>query len=387
MNPYSTLDKDEVVLSLEHRELALRAAINTFVLLKNDKNTLPLKKNFNKIAVVGPMSNDSQDLFGDYTAFPDPRFVVTPYMGLKRLASTVSLASGCNDTWCQKYDAQAVTAAIYGADVVFVCLGHGTSVESEGKDRTTILLPGSQLQLLKDVVANTSKPVVLLLFNGGPVEISWAVDNPGVSAILECYLPGQTAGDAVYISLTNNGSFSAPGGRLSYTWPASDEQIPAMTNYSMAERTYWYFTQEPLFPFGYGLSYTTFKYSNFSFDKEVNAGDDLSGRLIVNNTGNYDGDEVIQVYISWQNASMTVPQVKLVQFLRVGVQQGWYIGFGFSIAARDMAVWQDDVGWVIKQGVMNIYVGGQQPNQTRTVSSNVEHGQFTIVGEKILGRF
>ncbi|XP_071095228.1 uncharacterized protein [Haliotis cracherodii] len=387
MNPYATLDKDQIVLSSEHRELALKAAINTFVLLKNENNTLPLQKNFKKIAVVGPMSNDSQDLFGDYTAFPDSRFVITPYMGLKRLASTVSLASGCNDTWCQRYDPQSVTAAIQGADIVFVCLGHGTSVESEGKDRTTIQLPGSQLQLLKDVVANTEKPVVLLLFNGGPVEISWAVDNPGVSAILECYLPGQTAGDAVYASLTNNGSFSAPAGRLSYTWPTSDEQIPGMTNFSMTERTYWYFTQEPLFPFGYGLSYTTFKYSNFSFDTEVNAGDDLSGRLIVTNTGNYDADEVIQVYISWKNISMTVPKVKLVQFLRVAVHHGGDIGFGFSIAARDMAVWQDDLGWVIKQGVMNIYVGGQQPNQKRSVGSNVEQGQFTIVGEKILGRF
>ncbi|XP_046332069.2 probable beta-D-xylosidase 2 [Haliotis rufescens] len=387
MNPYNYLDIDDVVLSSTHRQLAVEAATKSFVLLKNTNSFLPIKTRYNHIAVVGPMANDSQQVFGDYAPSPDPRYITSPLSGLVRLGTTATHAAGCSSTFCTDYSKTDVVKALQGADVVFVCLGTGPAVESEGHDRHNISLPGQQLQLLQDVVGKTDKPVVLLLFNGGPVHIGWGVENQRVVAILECFYPAQAAGDAIFASLTNAGVGSVPAARLPYTWPSSDNQIPPMVNYSMAGRTYWYFDGEPAFPYGYGLSYTTFRYADFTCDITVMAGEGLWCSVTVYNTGSYDADEVSQVYMSWQNTSLPVPRIQLVGFTRRFIISNGSAVYEFTLDPKNMAVWTDDEEWVVLPGAMNIYVGGQQPNQRTSVGSNVEHRQFQIIGTKILGKY
>ncbi|XP_071095371.1 uncharacterized protein [Haliotis cracherodii] len=387
MNPYNYLDIDDVVLSSTHRQLAVEAAIKSFVLLKNTNNFLPIKTRYNHVAVVGPMANGSQQVFGDYAPSPDPRYITSPLSGLVRLGTTATHAAGCSSTFCTDYSKTDVVKALQGADVVFVCLGTGQAIEGEGKDRHNISLPGQQLQLLQDVVSNTDKPVVLLLINGGPLNIGWATANPRVVAILECFYPAQAAGDAILSSLANLGVGSVPAARLPFTWPSSDSQIPPMVNYSMAGRTYWYFDGEPAFPYGYGLSYTTFRYADFTCDITVVAGEGLWCSVIVYNTGSYDADEVSQAYMSWHNTSLPVPRIQLVGFTRTFIASGRSAVYEFTLDPKKMAVWTDNDGWAVLPGAMNIYVGGQQPNQRTSVGSNVEQRQFQIIGTKILGKY
>ncbi|XP_067666437.1 uncharacterized protein [Haliotis asinina] len=387
MNPYNYLDIDDVVLSSTHRQLAVEAAIKSFVLLKNENSYLPIKSHFDKVAVVGPMSNDTEQLFGDYTPYTDPRFITSPLSGLLRLGNAALYAAGCSSTACNDYNRADVVNAVQGADAVFVCLGTGQAIEAEGHDRQNLTLPGQQLQLLQDAVSNTNKPVVLLLFTGGPVNINWAITAPGVVAIMQCFLPAQAAGDAIFASLTNTGAGSVPAARLPYTWPSSDSQIPPMVNYSMAGRTYWFFDGEPAFPYGYGLSYTTFRYDDFTCDITVMAGEGLWCSVTVYNTGSYDADEVSQAYMSWQNTSLPVPRIQLVSFTRTSILSGESAVYEFTLDPRNMAVWTDNDGWVVLPGTMNIYVGGQQPNQRMSVGSNVLQRQFQIIGTKILGKY
>ncbi|XP_046550399.1 thermostable beta-glucosidase B-like [Haliotis rubra] len=155
----------------------------------------------------------------------------------------------------------------------------------------------------------------------------------------------------------------------------------------MDGRTYWYFKGDPLYPFGYGLSYTTWHYSGLQYNHNVNAGSDVKGQVVVHNTGHYDAEEIVQAYVSWTDSSLNMPKYKLVAFGRVHVRHGSQATFKFTISHKNLAVWNDKDGWKVLSGKMNIYVGGQQPHQKKAMSSNVLSGQFTIAGTKVLGKF
>ncbi|XP_067653496.1 uncharacterized protein [Haliotis asinina] len=399
MNPYNNLNRHDNVMTKEHLALALEAAMKSFVLLKNQNNYLPIKHKLNKIAVVGPMSDNKNDLKGDYAAQTDSRLVESALDGLKNLANHVNVKDGCDDVTCNHLDNNDVISAINGVDAIFVCLGGGQTIEREGHDRHSTGLPGHQLDLLKTVVGHvqggpgiigkraSSTPIVVLLFNGGPVEISWAEENPHVTAIIDCFIPHQKTGEAIQKVLTNDGPFSVPSAKMPYTVPASDKQVPSMVDYSMDGRTYWYFKGDPLYPFGYGLSYTTWQYSGLQYSHNVNAGGDVKGQVVVHNTGNYNADEIIQVYVSWTDSSLNMPKYKLVAFGRVYVRKGQTTTYKFTISHKNLAVWDDKAGWKVLPGKMNIYVGGQQPHQKKAMSSNVLSGQFTITGTKVLGKY
>ncbi|KAL3881454.1 hypothetical protein ACJMK2_027896 [Sinanodonta woodiana] len=387
MNPYSQLNLS-VVQSPEHRKLALTAAMKSFVLLKNDKNILPLAKYFNKIAVVGPMADNLLQLFGDYSADIDPKYSTTPYQGLKSLAQQVILAPGCIDNKCDTYLPSTIAQAVQGAQLVVVCLGTGQELEAENNDRSTMDLPANQTRLLEDAMKyGFGTPIILVLFNSGPVNITLYDPNPQISAILECFFPAQSTGEALYNVLTNTGAGANPAARLPFTWYKTADQIPVMTDYSMKERTYRYFTGNPLYPFGYGLSYTTFQYSNLTFMSQVKAGDPLTIQAQVTNTGQYDGEEVVQVYIKWLDTKEEMPQLQLVWFDRFLVSKGDTVNFQFLIPPESMAVWTDANGFVVEAGKVKLYVGGQQPDQQRKVPSSVLEGEFQITGTRILGRF
>ncbi|XP_070191071.1 uncharacterized protein [Littorina saxatilis] len=387
MNAYTKLSSADVE-TLEHKTLAVEAAMKSFVLLKNN-GILPLKgEPYGKLGVVGPFANTTQ-IVGDYSPNAPNSVKTTALQALTTLAQNVQFAQGCDQVSdkCVKYDSQSVIKAVAGTDVNFVLLGTGQISEAEGHDRADTELPGLQKQLLQDVLANTKNtPVVLLLFNAGPVNISFADQDPRVSAILECFFPAQATGEAIGHVLLNDVKGAVPAGRLPYTWPMLASQLPPMVNYSMQGRTYRYFEGEPLYPFGYGLSYTTFQYSDLSYTSSISAGQPLSVSLTVTNTGSMDADEVVQVYIRWGDASLPAPKIQLAWFNRVTIAAGQKSQLSFEVEARTMALWIND-GWFVKPGTMDIFVGGQQPNTKRTVPSNVLTGSFTITGTKYLGRY
>ncbi|KAI8507871.1 hypothetical protein Bbelb_141110 [Branchiostoma belcheri] len=173
--------------------------------------------------------------------------------------------------------------------------GTGAAIESEGRDRADLSLPGKQLQLMKDAVSYaSSKPVVLLLFNAGPLDISWAKDNDAVKAIVECFLPAQATGEALRRMFLNENNAN-PAGRLPFTWPASMDQVPAMEDYTMDGRTYRYSTWDPLYPFGFGLSYAQFMYDylhDHVLPTTIQPCDNVTAVVRVTNIGNVTGDEV-----------------------------------------------------------------------------------------------
>ncbi|XP_046328654.2 probable beta-D-xylosidase 5 [Haliotis rufescens] len=388
MNPYSKLDLS-VIESEAHQMLAIEAAMKTFVLLKNEGHILPLKRDtFDRIAIVGPMANDSHLLFGDYAPLSPRPLVKTPLQGLANLAQSVNYAAGCNDTFCKHYDPVSIKKAVAMTEVIFVCLGTGRTIESEGNDRYDINLPGYQLQLLQDVAANRNEtPVVLLLFNAGALNVTWADQSPDIAAILECFFPAQATGEALRRVIINEGPGSNPAGRMPATWPATEDQIFNITEYSMEGKTYRYFKGDPLYPYGYGLSYTQFEYFILENPTMIQAGQDLQGMVSVGNTGNIDGDEVIQVYIQWMNATQPTPQLQLAWFDRLTIPGNGAINVNFTVSAESMAVWVDNKGWAVEEGEMVLYVGGQQPNQKKQISSNIFRVTYKIVGSKFLGRY
>jgi beta-glucosidase len=367
-----------VVQSPDHRARALDAAIKSFVLLQNTDGFLPLSQStYDVVSVVGPMADNPEQLYGDYSPTHDPTqpFLRTPVDALGDLAGTVQFAAGCNDNNCSIYNSSSVESAVQGADIVFVCLGTGSQVESEGNDRADMQIPGHQQQLLEDTIdASNGAPIVLLLFNAGPVTIDPSL-LAQVNSIIECFFPAQSTGDALLSVLTGE---SNPGGRLPYTWETSMAQVPDMVNYTMVNRTYRYWYQDsPQYPFGYGLSYTTFNYYNLQVFPQ-DGSTDRTVRVDVTNTGSRDGDEVVQVYAQWVSPSETMPIRQLVEFDRVTVTAGDTVTVSLTVTADRLMVYTDADGFVLEDGDINIYVGGQQPDQSVTVGSNILQTTITI---------
>jgi len=260
----------------EHRQLARKAARESIVLLKNEpgsptyeggvgRGLLPLRKDLNSIAVIGPNADSLDVLLGNY--FGTPSRYVTPLEGIRNAVSAdtrVWYAKGCELLGNSTDGFSEAVSAAERSEVVVICPGLSPQIEGEagdafnsdaGGDRTHIDLTGVQQQLLERIVA-VGKPVVLVLLNGSALAINWA--NEHVPAILEAWYPGQEGGTAIADVLF--GDYN-PSGRLPVTFPKSLEQLPPFEDYSMQGRTYRYMTEEPLYPFGYGLSYTRFEYS------------------------------------------------------------------------------------------------------------------------------
>nr|XP_020664513.1 probable beta-D-xylosidase 2 [Pogona vitticeps] len=382
MNPYNALGPEDVQNDAHH-QLALQAAIQSFVLLKNQNGTLPLRaEDVRKktLAVVGPFANNSVLLFGDYAPIPEPQYIFTPRRGLETIAGNVTFAAGCTFPRCDWYRPAEVKAAVQAADIAIVCLGTGIDVETEAVDRKGLDLPGHQLDLLQDVVAwAAGRPVILLLFNAGPLDVSWAKAHDGVGAILACFFPAQATGLAIAKVLVGEEGAN-PAGRLPATWPAGMHQVPPMENYTMAGRTYRYYGDDPpLYPFGYGLSYTLFRYSDLALGAEVvPVCGNLSLSVVVENVGPRDGEEVVQLYLRWGEASVPVPRWQLVGFRRVLVPQGQATKVPFLLSFRQRAVWAGE--WRLEPGSFSLFAGGQQPFQETRVPSNVLRADFSVSG-------
>jgi len=380
----------------EHRKLALEMARESMVLLKNEGGLLPLRKDLKAIAVIGPNADSKKVLLGNYHGTPSK--YVTALEGIRAKVSPqtkVYYAEGCDLTttrpsyWGQEATAgfaEALTVARM-ADVVIMCLGLSPELEGEegdaarstaGGDRDSLALPGMQEELLKAVCA-TGKPVVLVLFSGSPVSINWAHEN--VPAILLAWYPGEEGGTAIADVLF--GDYN-PGGRLPVTFVKSVEQLPPFTDYSMKGRTYRYMEDEPLYPFGYGLSYTTFEYSNLKLSAPViEAGQSLTISVDVKNTGNMAGDEVVQLYLKDLEASVDVPIHELKGFSRVKLQPGQSTTVTFTLTPRQMALIDNEGRCILEPGKFRVMVGGRQPDKRSQALAKTQIliAEFEVRGE------
>jgi beta-glucosidase len=248
-----------------------------------------------------------------------------------------------------------------------------------GGDRTSLDLPAPQEQLLERVYA-AGKPVVLVLTNGSALAVNWA--NEHVRAILEAWYPGEAGGTAVAEALA--GDFS-PAGRLPITFYKSIEQLPAFEDYSMANRTYRYFSGDPLYPFGYGLSYTTFKYSNPQVSREsITADDSVTISAEVSNLGAMDGDEVVQLYLTHEGVAGAALR-ELRGFQRIHLAHGQNQTVTFTLRSRDLSVVETDGKRRIVNGTIKAWIGGGQP--AAAADSSVNEGvstHFSITSERTL---
>lgn len=523
--PYSVVDNDE------HRSLALEAAHKSIVLLKNENNTLPLKKNSGTVAVIGPNADQWLMLLGNYNGVPaDP---VTPLRGIREKlpASKVLFAQGCelaagmpmfytipsnvlftpdkkpgikaeyynNKDWKDAVLFSAVDSTLdanwkdgaprndmdddnfsvrwtgilkpvqsgtyqlgfigtcntklflddsliaktvyhfrdeYGdprlrksvpiqleagkeyrirvdasetfadaqvqlvwaapkpflekeameaarqADVVVLCMGITPRMEGEemdvqidgfrGGDRTKLALPAVQEELIKKI-ASLGKPVVLVLLNGSALAVNWENDN--IPAIVEAWYPGQAAGKAIADVLF--GDYN-PGGKLPVTFYKSENDLPSFSDYNISTQTYRYFPGEPLYPFGYGLSYTAFQYSNLKLNGIYKAGQEIKFTVDLKNTGAMDGDEVLQSYVYAKDRQGHYPLRALSAFKRVNVKAGESQTIELTIRPDAFSIINDKNEREIKPGKYIVSIGGGQPQVNRKTSGNIIIQEITI---------
>ena len=362
-----------------HHQAAREMAAESMVLLKNRGGLLPLHPDLKSIAVIGPNADSLDVLIGNY--FGTPSEYYTPLRGIREAVSgstRVFYAEGChlwktqNEFWGGLPDkgfAEALAAA-ERAEAIVLCLGLSPSLEGEegaaansdgGGDRKSLDLPGMQQKLLETVCA-LGKPTVLVLFSGSPLAVNWAEEN--VPAIIEAWYPGQEGGRALADILFGRRS---PAGRLPITFPRSIDQLPEFTDYAMKGRTYRYMEEEPLYPFGFGLSYCEFEYSNLVMsDAAVTAGRDIEVSVKVANEGPMNGEEVVQVYLTDLEASVAVPRSQLVAFRRIAVKKGESEDVAFTISARQMACIRGDGKAVLEPGRFRLSIGGSQPDPRST---------------------
>lgn len=388
--PYASIPY-EVNDCAEHRALALETARQSIVLLKNDGDVLPLRRDLRSIAVIGPNADSLDVLLGNY--YGTPSGYVTPLEGIRaRVAAAgtrVYHARGGSVTSVSPTEIAEAVSAASRVEVAILCLGLSPKLEGEegdaansdaGGDRLHIDLPASQQQLLEAVHA-TSTPVVLVLTGGSAVAIRWA--DAHVPAILYVWYPGEEGGTAVADVLF--GDYN-PAGRLPVTFVKSIDDLPPFDDYAMPGRTYRYATREPLYPFGYGLSYTTFRYSNLRVSSErVTAGETLTVRVDVENTGPRDGDEVVQLYLRDEQASVPVPIRALEGVRRIALAAGRRETVEFAITPRQMALIDNDGRCRLEPGTFAVSVGGGQPG-TRSESQgrgNIVRATFEVVGSPL----
>ena len=378
-----------------HRALALQTACESIVLLKNAAGFLPLDKTGLKtIAVIGPNADDDLVLLGNYFGLPSRS--VTPLQGIRDKVGEgveVLYAPGCGIRDFDKSGFAEAVAAAQKADVVIAVIGLSQLVEGEegqqegvkdGEhstgDRTDLDLPGVQEALLQAVAA-TGKPLVVVLLNGSAVAINWAEEH--AAAVVEAWYPGEEGGTALADVLF--GDYN-PAGRLPVTFYKSVEDLPpfrdyAMKRHGMAGHTYRYFDGETascrvLYPFGHGLSYTTFAYSELTFSADtIKAGENLTVSVKVQNTGERAGDEVVQLYVRDMEASVPVPIRQLQGFTRLHLEPGAQQTVTFTLAPQQMSLIADDGQRVIEPGLFEVSVGGGQPG----TSAPVVLGSFQVV--------
>ena len=373
----------------EHRQLARIAAQRSAVLLRNEGNLLPLTRNDPKtssIAVIGPLGDSKRDMRGPWTLADDRRTAVSVLEGIREkvgLGVKVDYAQGVEirrsypsifdlfsgprpAAWSEtqaREEFDKALALARSSDLVLLVLGEHEEMSGEAASHSTLDLPGRQRELL-EAVSTLGKPTVLVLINGRPLDISWAVNR--VPAILEAWHPGGEGGNAIADLIWGD---ATPGGKLPVTWPRSSGQIPIYYAHNLTQNPetakdfksrYWDIPSSPLFPFGYGLSYTTFAYSNLRMNKaEAKIGETLEVSVDVENTGRRAGEEVAQLYVHQRSGSASRPVRELKGFERIALAAGEKKTVRFTLGKSELTYWSSATkGWVQEPATFDVWAGG-----------------------------
>src|SRR5881396_3116917 len=353
-----------VLLAPEHRQLARRVAEESIVLLKNDASLLPLAPRVKSVAVIGPLADDKVAALGSWPGRGDPRDAVTPLEGIKQRAGSVSVlyVKGCGitDTAAAAF-ADAVPAAKQ-ADVAVLVLGEAGDMSGEAASRANLDLPGVQPRLLEAIYA-TGTPIVLVIMNGRPLTIPWAAEH--VPAIVESWFLGVETGPALAAVLFGDVN---PSGKLPVSFPRAVGQIPLYYNHKNTGRPtgpdkytskYTDLPVTPLFPFGHGLSYTTFGYSDLRLSApRIAPAGTLRVSVTVTNTGAREGAEVVQLYVHDEVASVTRPVRALAGFRRVSLKPGEARTVDFQLTSKELGLYNRDMKFVVEPGKFRVFVGG-----------------------------
>src|SRR5947199_152991 len=352
------------LLAPEHRQLARRVAEESIVLLKNDGQRLPLGAGVKTIAVIGPLADDKVSALGSWAGRGDPQDAVTPLEGIKQRAGSVSVVyeKGCGITDTATAGFAGAIAAAKQADVAVLVLGEAGDMSGEAASRANIDVPGVQPQLLEAISA-TGTPIVLVVMSGRPLTIPWAAEH--VPAILESWFLGVEDGPALAAVLFGDVS---PSGKLPATFPRSVGQIPLYYNHKNTGRPtgaekytskYIDLPVTPLFPFGHGLSYTTFAYSDLRLSApSIPPAGTLRVSVTVTNTGSRDGTEVAQLYVHDEVASVTRPVRALAGFRRVSLKPGEARTVDFQLTSKELGLYNKDMKFVVEPGKFRVFVGG-----------------------------
>ncbi|MGC1482777.1 MAG: beta-glucosidase BglX [Candidatus Acidiferrum sp.] len=385
-HPYVDEARSQQILATpEHRTVARLTAERTAVLLRNEGSLLPLKKDaYKKIAVLGPLADSQADTLGSWVFQDDLAETVTILSGLRnKLGSQAELsyAPGVQisrkfpsffdaifhlktaPAWTPEQSKDEMSKAValaQSSDVAILVLGEAQNMSGEAASRESLDLPGQEEQLL-EAVAATGKPVVLILMNGRPLNIKWASEH--VPAILDVWYPGTQGGNAVANLLFGD---AVPGGKLPITWPRDVGQVPIYYSHNTTQapdnegKRYWDEESTPLYPFGYGLSYSTFNFSNVKLSRtEIKPGDTIDVSVDVENTGAASADEVAQLYIHQQFGSTSRPVRELKGFERITLAAHEKRTVHFSLGKDELTYWSTaKKAWVEEPAAFDVWVGG-----------------------------
>lgn len=372
-DPYRYLNKERETNTLYSQELmdhALLAAKESIVLLKNEPakgasdNLLPLSKNTRSVALIGPLADNQKDMLGTWHVAGDETKVVTLLEGIKQTAPdvTINYARGAGFNGNDQSGFAEAIAAARRSDIVIMAIGEDYTQSGEAASRSDIGLPGPQQELIEAIHA-LGKPVVAVVMAGRPLTINWIDEN--IPAVMNAWHLGTMSGKAIAETLFGD---SNPGGKLTITFPRSVGQIPIYYNMKNTGRPfdannkytskYLDISNEPLYPFGYGLSYTSFEYSNLNLSSsEMGMDGSIKATVTVKNTGKYAGKEVVQLYIRDLVGSVTRPVKELKGFEKISLAPGESKQVSFTITKKDLEFYTRDMSFKAEPGDFKVFVG------------------------------
>ena len=366
-DPYRFLDnqrESREVRSASAMALARKAAASSMVLLKNANALLPLSKQTKRIALVGPLANNRAEVLGSWKARGEDKDVVTVLEGIKNKLGSgteVNYVQGCDFLDPSTSEFSAALEAAKQSDVVIAVVGEKALMSGESRSRAVLRLPGKQETLL-DTLRKAGKPLVVVLMNGRPLCLE-SVDKQA-DAMLEAWFPGTQCGNAVADVLFGD---IVPAAKLTTSFPLTEGQIPNNYNYKRSGRPgdmpysstvrHIDVPNRNLYPFGYGLSYTTFSYGEMQCPTAFDDKGFLPVSVDVTNTGNYDGEEIVQLYVADKVASMVRPIKELKGFQKVFIPKGQTKRVEFKLNVKDLGFWNNLMQYVVEPGTFEIMVG------------------------------
>lgn len=366
-NPFDTISS-LAIRHPNHVALARAAAAKSIVLLKNQMNTLPISKEVNAVYVVGPTATHAQALLANYYGVSeDLKTILEGVVGKVSAGTSVTYSQGALLDEENRNPMDWFSGEANGTDVTIACVGisqliegeEGESIASKHKgDREEIGLPENQIEFLRKM-RKTSKKLVVVVTGGSAIAMPEVYDL--ADALVFVWYPGEQGGNAVADVLFGD---VVPSGRLPVTVPYRTEDLPSYEDYRLTNRTYRYMTKEPLFPFGFGLSYVPFLYENLQLDKKaIRKNENIKATFTVQNKGDQDAEEVVQLYIKDVEASVVVPHLSLKDFQRVHLKAGEKKEVSFMITPEMLKLVSEKGEKVLEKGIFKLFVGGNQPDE------------------------